>query len=378
MPLPRPIVVNTLTNTIFVVNSVSSTISVIDGKTNTLTGTISIPVAAGAVVSQPYQSGTQLAEIKPGNTIFDSATGMITTLGGAIAAVVNEAANTLYAANVNGTVSVFALNPPAAPPAFSVNGVIRDAQGLPVSGVTVKAGNATAVTDATGLFVLTGLTAGTYAVTPSSPSFSFGPASQSVSVFDRNISGLSFLANPPIVPNSYALGPWTLIGAGVTTTGTVTLTQPAPTSGAVLTLSVSDPKAAKVPSTVTVPAGQTSVSFPVQGSGVSVTETVTLTAQYNGGTASTALTVAPGDKVVITTATYSQSTHLLTVNATDSNAQATLNVYLASNNQLLGTMSNQGNGSYSLQVLFQTGTPASISIASNLGAKTGQGVSLVP
>jgi hypothetical protein len=172
------------------------------------------------------------------------------------------------------------------------------------------------------------------------------------------------------------LSPWTMIGAGVTTTATVTLNQPAPAAGAVLTLASSDPKAAKVSSTVTVPAGQTSASFPVQGSGVSAVTNVTLTATYNGGTASASLTVAPGDSLKISKATFSSSTHLLTITATGTNAQATLNA--SAGNQALGTMVSQGGGSFTLQVLFQTGTPASVNVASNLGGKTGQGVTLIP
>jgi hypothetical protein len=168
-----------------------------------------------------------------------------------------------------------------------------------------------------------------------------------------------------------------MIGAGVATTATVTLNQPAPAGGALITLSASDPKAAKVLATVTVPAGQSSVSFPVQGSGVSIATTVTLSAVYNGGTASASLTVAPGDKLSIASATYSQSTHILTVTATDSNPQATLNVFLAANNQL-GTMVNQGGGNYALQVLVQAGTPASVNVVSNLGGKAGQGVTVTP
>jgi DNA-binding beta-propeller fold protein YncE len=378
MPLPRPVAINTLTNTVFVVNSPSSTVSVFDGNTNTVTGTLSVPVPAGAVVSQPLAAGTLLSEIKPGNTYYNVATGMMTSLGGAIAAAVNEQSNLLYVAGVNGTVNVFAMNPSAAAPAFAVSGTIRDQQGVPLAGIRVSAGGSTAVTDATGLFVLTGLTSGTYAVTPASPAYSFSPASQMVTVIDRNTSDLSFQANPPIVPASYTISPWTLIGGGVTTTGTVTLNQPAPAGGAVVALSASDPKAAKVPSTVTVPAGQTSVSFAVQGSGVSVTTTVALMAKYNGGIASATLTVAPGDKVTITSATFSQSTHTLTVNATGSNSQATLNVYLASNNQLLGTMVAIGNGGYTLQVPFVGGTPSSVNVVSNLGAKTGQGVTVTP
>jgi DNA-binding beta-propeller fold protein YncE len=380
--LPRPIAVNALTNTIFVLNSVNSTISVFDGNTNALTGTISVPVPDGAVVSQPVQPGTLLSEIKPGNTIVDLSTGTLSTLGGAIAFVVNETDNTLYVAGVTGDVSVYALDPPTALAAFSVNGVVHDLQGLPAAGITVNAtgpgGHATAVTDATGLFVLTGLPAGSYTVAPASASFAFSPASLTVSIQNQNLAGLSFQSNPPIVPTSYTLSPWTIIGAGVTTTATVTLNQPAPATGAVITLSASDTKSAKFPSTVTVAAGQLAVSFPVQGSGVSTTTVVTLLAKYNGGTASANLTVAPGDKAAITLATYSQSTHVLSVNATDNTSQATLNVSVASSNQLLGTMTNSGNGSYTLRVVLPAGAPASINVVSNLGAKTGQGVQILP
>lgn len=382
LTLPRPVAVNTLTNTIFVVNSVTSTISVFDGKTNTLTGTISVPVPDGAVVSQPVPPGTQLSEIKPGNTFYNQATAMATTLGGAVAIAVNESANLLYVAGVTGTISVFALAPSPAPAAFSVNGVIRDAQGRPVAGVTVNAAgpaeNTSAITDPTGLFVLTGLPVGTYAVTPVSASFAFAPASQSVSVVDHNMGGLAFQANPPIVPVRYTLSPWTMIGTGVTTTATVTLNKPAPPGGAVFTLAASDPKSAKVAGTVTVPAGQTTVSFPVQGSGVSVTTVVTLMASYNGGTATTSLTVVPGDKLSCTSATYSQSTHVLTVSAADNNPRATLRVFLAANNKLLGTMVNQGGGSYLFRLRYQASTPASVNIVSNLGAKAGVGVKVIP
>ena len=380
LPLPRPIAVNTLTNTIFVVNSAGSTISVFDGNTNTLTATITIPVPDGAIVTQPFPVPPTglLYEIKPGNTIWDTSAGLLTTLGGAIAAGVNETTNTLYVANVNGTVSVFALDPPTAPAAFSVNGVIRDVAGAPVAGVSVKAGTATAVTDATGLFVLTGLPMGTYAVTPVSASFAFSPASQSVSVNNQNISGLAFQANPPILPNSYTLSPWTMIGAGVVTNATVTLNQPAPAGGAVLALSASDPKPAKFPSTVTVPAGQSSVSFQVQGNGVSATTTVTLAAGYNGGTASTSLTVAPSDSLKITSATYSQSQQLLQVKATGTNPAATILVQNANNNAILGTMLNLGSGNYTYQLNLAAGVPTSVNIISNLGGKTGQGISLIP
>jgi DNA-binding beta-propeller fold protein YncE len=384
LPLPRPVAVNTLTNTIFVVNSVSSTISVFDGNTNTLIGTIAIPVPNGASVSQPVPAGSQLSEIKPGNTYFDSAAGAVTTLGGAIAIAVNESANLLYVASVNGTVGVYAMGPAVVPATFSVNGVIRDAQGAPVTGVTVNAtgpnGSAAAVTDATGLFVLTGLPAGSYTIQPVSEAFSFAPASQAANANGANVTGLVFAANPPlpgIAPTSLSLDPWTMIGPGVSTTATATIGQPAPAGGLVLTLASSNAKAAKVPATATVPAGQSTASFQVQGSGVSAATLVTVTATFNGASAATSVTVAPGDKLNVTGATYSKSQQLLQVKVTGTNAAATVVVQNANTNAILGTMVNLGNGSYTFQMNLASGIPTSVNVISNLGGKTGQGVASI-
>jgi len=335
------IAINTVTNTIFVANRLDSSVSIFDGNTNTLTG-------------------------------------KITTPDGAVAVAVNEQTNTLYVANAAGTVSVYALDAPVAPPAFSVNGVIKDASGLAQAGINVTAtgaaGSASAVTDDTGLFVLTGLQSGSYTVLPASPAFSFAP--QTVSVNGANVGGLNFTAKPPIVPVSYTLSPWTMIGAGVSTTGTVTLNQPAPAGGAVVALS-SDSKAAKVPATITVPAGQSGASFTVQGSGVSATTLVTLTAAYNNGTAVATLTVAPGDSLKVMSATYSKSQALLQVKATGTNAVATILVQDGKTNAILGTMVNLGNGNYSYQQTISNSAPTSVNIISNLGGKSGQGVSVI-
>jgi trimeric autotransporter adhesin len=222
------------------------------------------------------------------------------------------------------------------------------------------------------------LPAGTYTIKPVSPAHSFAPNAQSVTITGGNLGGLAFTANPPIVPASYSLSPWTMVGPGVVTTATVTLNQPAPTGGAVLTLSASDPKPAKFPSTVTIAAGQSSVTFAVQGNGVSATSTVTLIAGYNGGSASTSLTVAPSDSLHITSATYSKSQQLLQVKATGTNPAATIQVQNANNNAILGTMTNLGNGNYSYQQTMATNVPTSVNVISNLSGKTGQGVSLIP
>src|SRR5207248_1761137 len=85
------------------------------------------------------------------------------------------------------------------------------------------------------------------------------------------------------------------VTGGSPSTGTVTLTAAAPSGGVVVNLQSSDSHA-QVPSTTTVPAGQTSTNFPVQTSTVTTTTSATITGSEGGSSASTVLTINPGPK----------------------------------------------------------------------------------
>ena len=89
---------------------------------------------------------------------------------------------------------------------------------------------------------------------------------------------------------SVSLVPTSVTG-GASSQGTVTLTAPAPSGGASVTLA-SDDAAATVPAAVTVPAGSNSAGFAVTTSPVSTATPATITATYNG-TATATLTVNP-------------------------------------------------------------------------------------
>src|SRR6267378_2728692 len=98
---------------------------------------------------------------------------------------------------------------------------------------------------------------------------------------------------PQVSLSSLTLNPVSVTG-GTFSTGTVTLSAPAPSSGAVVSLSSSNPSVATVPANVTVPAGATSATFPVTTSAVATSTLVTISASYGGGTSQTAsLTVIP-------------------------------------------------------------------------------------
>jgi len=90
--------------------------------------------------------------------------------------------------------------------------------------------------------------------------------------------------------SSVVLSPTSLIGGATSTSNTVNLNGPAPSGGAVITLSSSLP-CATVANTLTVPAGATSAKFNIATTGVAGTTTVTVSATYGGATKTATLTV---------------------------------------------------------------------------------------
>ena len=88
------------------------------------------------------------------------------------------------------------------------------------------------------------------------------------------------------------ISPSSVVG-GNSATGTVTLTAPAQSGGFTVQLSSSNSSVASVPSSVTVPQGQTSTNFTITTYQVSSTTTVTITASAGGVTRQANLTVNP-------------------------------------------------------------------------------------
>src|SRR6266436_1003070 len=116
-----------------------------------------------------------------------------------------------------------------------------------------------------------------------------------LSLNDPNPAILDFeLSSTPasVSLSSISLNPTSVTG-GNSSTGTVTLSGPAPTGGAQVTLSSSDTTVARVLSSVTVAAGATSASFTVSTSAVAGSTTVSIFASYAGATRSASLTVTP-------------------------------------------------------------------------------------
>jgi uncharacterized repeat protein (TIGR01451 family) len=164
---------------------------------------------------------------------------------------------------------------------------------------------------------------------------------------------------------SLTLNPTSVTG-GSSSQGTVTLSAAAPSGGAVVLLSSSNTNAATVPQSVTVPAGTTSIPFTVSTRSVSSSTPVTISASYAGVTRSAVLTVTATDTVTITRAEYIVSKSRLRIDATSTNTAATLSAYVTSTSQSIGTLVNNGNGRYSLQVSWPS-NPQNITIRSSAG-----------
>jgi hypothetical protein len=104
------------------------------------------------------------------------------------------------------------------------------------------------------------------------------------------------VSTPPPPPaaaslSAVSVSPSSVVG-GSTAQGTVTLTGGAPSGGALVSLSSANPSVV-VPSSATVGAGASSVTFTVNTSAVSANTSVAITATYSGVSRTTTLTVTP-------------------------------------------------------------------------------------
>jgi hypothetical protein len=181
---------------------------------------------------------------------------------------------------------------------------------------------------------------------------------------------------PAVTLTGVTLNPTSVTG-GNASTGTVTLSAPAQ-SPTVVNLSSSSPVAG-VATSVTVPAGASSANFGVATTSVTTTTSVTITATSGGVTRTATLTVnpaatTPADTVNVQKAQFNSSKRTLQVEASSSRSNATLQVFVTSTGQLLGTLTNKGGGKYDGQFNVAS-NPQNITVRSSLGGSATKAVS---
>ncbi len=167
----------------------------------------------------------------------------------------------------------------------------------------------------------------------------------------------------------------TAVTGGASAQGTVTLSAPAQ-AATVVNLS-SAGTLASVPAGVTIAAGSTSATFSVGTTSVASTANVTISATSGGVTRSATLTINPAttnaDTVAVQKAEYDSAKRTLKVEASSSSAGATLQVFVTSTGQLLGTLSSNGGGKFSGQP-SAAANPQNITVRSSLGGSATKAV----
>ncbi|MGJ5817302.1 S8 family serine peptidase [Paludibaculum fermentans] len=179
----------------------------------------------------------------------------------------------------------------------SISGVVTDNTPGPVSGAQVTAYNAAdsggASSAANGGYNTISLPAGTYTVVVSAPNH-LPTTINNVVVSDGVATNLDVQLTLSGVVTALTLSPVT-VGGGASATGNiVTLSMPAGTGGAVVSLSSNKPLVASLPATVTVPQGATQSSpFTITTTAVTSNTVVAITATLGGVSKSANLTVLP-------------------------------------------------------------------------------------
>jgi hypothetical protein len=198
-------------------------------------------------------------------------------------------------APASASLSSLSLNPTSVTGGNSSTGTVTLSGAAPAGGATValSSSNTTAARVPSSVTVAAGATSATFTVSTSAVSASTAVTiSATYSGVTRSAS-LTVTPAPPPPPtlSSLTLRPSSVVGGLEYSTGTVTLTGPAPAGGAQVFLSSSNGAAASVPPSVTVPVGATSASFTVRTYGVLVSTSSDISASYNGTTRTASLSV---------------------------------------------------------------------------------------
>ncbi len=280
--------------------------------TYTISGTISGSGGSGATVTL---SGTASVTTTANSSGVYSFTGLA---NGPYTVTPSHAGFTFTPSSTTLTISGASQNinfSAAAAATFSISGGISVTAGGNGATVTLT-GKATATTTASaaGTYTFTGLANGTYIVTPSKSGRTFSPATQTVVVNGLNIISINFSAGvagaavskhelPTSRREPNPLDP--AVGAGITLTGMtctpdavtppatstcqVTLSGPAPASGAELTLGGS--ANATTPSSLVIAPGASVSSFTAETTAVAAKTTAQMTATFGGSSVSSPLTL---------------------------------------------------------------------------------------
>ncbi len=285
--------------------------SVTGGNSSTGTVTLSGPAPSGGVQVTLASSNTAAASVPSSVTVAAGASSASFTVS--TSAVAASTAVTISATYSGATKSASLTVTPAPPPpptlsSLSLNptsvvggvqsstGTVRLSGPAPSGGVqvTLASSNAAAASVPSSVTVAAGASSASFTVSTSAVAASTAVTISATYSGATKSASLTVTPAPPPPPtlSSLSLNPTSVVGGVQSSTGTVRLSGPAPAGGAQNQLASSN-GAAKVPSSVIVPAGVSSASFTVSTSAVAASTAVTISASYSGATKSASLTVTP-------------------------------------------------------------------------------------
>ena len=271
--------------------------TVLGGGPSTGTVNLSGPAGpSGAVVT--LTSSSQSAKVPVsvkipfGNT---SATFTVTTTG------VNTLTSAVVAASFGGTsaqanlsitpvqISTLSVSPTSVQGGTSATGTVTLNGPAAVGGTTVSlsSSNGSAGVHAS-ITIPTGQASGTFSIQTATVS---SATSATITASANGSSATASLTVTAPILTGLTLSPATIAGIG-TSTGTVTLSGPASSGGAAVSLRSAVPSVA-VPASVTIPAGSTSSTFTVSASAVTSQTTAAISASFGSVTKSVNLTLLP-------------------------------------------------------------------------------------
>jgi len=281
--------------------------SVSGGNSSTGTVTLSGAAPSGGALVTLASSNTTAASVPSSVTVAAGATSATFTVStSAVAASTTVSISAAYGGVTRSasltvtpapppapTLSALTLNPTSVTGGNSSTGTVTLSGAAPSGGalVTLASSNTAAASVPSSVTVAAGATSATFTVSTSAVAASTTVSISAAYGGVTRSASLTVTPAPPPAPtvSSLTLNPANVFG-GQSSTGTVTLTGPAPAGGAQVSLS-SNNGAARVPSSVIVPAGATSATFTVNTSFVLVSTSATISASYNGTTRTATLGV---------------------------------------------------------------------------------------
>ncbi len=313
-PTPAALTINPLA-----ISSVSVNPTAVAGP-NPSTGTVTMagPAPTGGITVTLQSSPTSAATVPVSVNVAANATTAtfpVTTLGVSTSTPVTitasyAGANVTTTLTVNPLLSSVSVNPTVVVGPTGSTGTVTLAGPAPAGGISVSLqSNSTAATVAASVNVAANATSATFPVTTVAVASST-PVTITASYNSVNVTA-TLTVNPPAL-SAVSVNPTSVVG-GNPSTGTVTLTGPAPTGGISVALQ-SNNTAVTVPTSVTVLANTSSITFQATTSAVTTSTPVTITASYATVNQTATLTVTPKALLAIDkTASKDRSTGAKTI-----------------------------------------------------------------